>query len=219
MGQDGSAILIAFTCLSRDVVSTSGGEGLTLAHGSTPMAGTIELANSPTTLSSAHDEIFGPRTVLIAVAVLELLASLWDFLFGRMSILFRDPLELAEPGIGDVLAKLYLACHPLLALVALALAATGRIRRAVVVLGAIELVRWLKFMPSVMESGLRLDNIFDVQWTVAQIFLLPLIGALSITLALRNHRLKLATALTGIPSLYNLTGLTMSILWTLINGL
>jgi hypothetical protein len=75
------------------------------------MAGTIELATSPTTLSSAHDEIFGPRTVLIAVAVLELLASLRDFLFGRMSILFRDPLELAELGIGDVLAKLYLACH------------------------------------------------------------------------------------------------------------
>jgi hypothetical protein len=43
--------------------------------------------------------------------------------------------------------------------------------------------------------------------------------ALSITLAVRNHRLGLATALTGIPSLYNLTGLTVSTLWTLINGL
>ena len=163
--------------------------------------------------------MLGPRNILIVVAVFEFLAVLWDFLFGRMSILFRDPLEPAEPGIGDVLAKLYLGSHPLLALAALALAATGRIRRAVVVLGAIEMVRWVKFMPSVMESGLRLDNIFDVQWTAAQIFLLPLIGTLSITLAVRNHRLGLAAALTGIPSLYNLTGLTVSILWTLINGL
>jgi hypothetical protein len=170
-------------------------------------------------VAAVRGKKFGPRNILIAVAVLELLAVLWDFLFGRMSILFRDRWEPVEPGIADVLAKAYVACHPFLALAALALAATGRVRHAIVALGAVEMMRWLNYMPSVMQNGLRLDDGFDIQWTAAQIFVFPLIAACGIALAVRDERPGLATALISIPTLYNLTGFTVYTLWVLINGL
>ena len=163
--------------------------------------------------------MLGPRNILIVIAVLELLAVLWDLLFGRMSILFRDPLELPEPGVGDFLAKAYLACHPLLALAALALAAKGRVRHAIVALGAVEIMRWLTYMPSVAQNGLRLDDAFDIQWTAVQIFIFPLITAYAIAFAVRDQRARLATALIAVPTLYNQTGLTVYMLWTLISGL
>src|SRR5882672_2397657 len=111
-------------------------------------AGTIELATSSKAASvpAARGKILGRRNILIVVATLEFPFVLWDFLFGRMSILFRDPLGRAESGVGDVLTKAYVACHPLLAIAALAFAAKGRVRHAIVTLGAIETMRWLNFM-------------------------------------------------------------------------
>jgi hypothetical protein len=179
----------------------------------------IELATITKAAPALRGKMLGPRNILIVVAALELLAVLWDFLFGRMSILFRDPLEPAEPGMADVLAKAYVACHPLLALAALALAATGRVRHAIVALGAIVMMRWLNYMPSVVQNGLRLDDGFDVQWTAAQIFLFPLMAACGIALAVRDERPGLATALISVPTLYNLTGFTVYTLWVLIYGL
>ena len=74
-----------------------------------------------------------PRRVLIAVSVFELLFGLWSFpyLFNRASILFANPLDLPEPGLGNMAVKAYVASHPLLALTALAFAATGRVRYAI----------------------------------------------------------------------------------------
>jgi hypothetical protein len=160
----------------------------------------------------------GPRNILIAMAVLEFLTVLWNFLFGRMSILFRDPLEPAATGIGDFITKAYLACHPFLVLAAVALAATGRIRQAIVAFGAIEIMRWLNYMTSVARNGLRLEDGFAMQWTAAQIFLFPLIAACGIALALSGKRPGLASALISIPILYNLAGFTLFATRLLIDG-
>jgi hypothetical protein len=179
----------------------------------------IELATITKAAPAARGKMLGPRNILIVAAVFELLAVLWDFLFGRMSILFRDRLELADPGIGDVFARAYLAGHPLLALAALALAATGRLRHAVVALGGVEMMRWLNYVPWVVQNGLRLDDGLVIQWTAAQIFVFPLIAACGIALAVRGERMGLATALISVPTLYNLSGFTVFTLWVLINGL
>jgi hypothetical protein len=186
-----------------------------------PWAGTIELAISSKAASASalRRKMLGPRNILIVLAVFELLDVLWDFLFGRRSILFRDRWEPAEPGVADIFAKAYVICHPLLALAALALAAAGRLRHAIVALGALELMRWLNYIPSVVQNGLRLDDGYDIQWTAAQIFVFPVIAACGIALAVRDERPGLATALTGVPTLYNLAGLTVFTLWLLINGL
>ena len=152
-------------------------------------------------------------------AAFEFIFVLWDALFGRMSILFRDPLEPAGQGVDDVLAKAYFVCHPLLALAALALAARGRVRPAVVALGAVETMRWLKLMPTVLQNGLRLEDGLTVQWTVTQIFVFPLIAACGIAFAVRDEQPRLAATLIAVPTLYNLFGLAVYVLRNLINGL
>jgi hypothetical protein len=160
-----------------------------------------------------------PRNILLVAAVLELLSVLWDFLFGRLSILFRDPLQRVEPGVGGVLARVYDISHPVLALAALALAVTGRVRHAIVALGIIETVRWLSFMPSVARNGLRLEDGLAIQWTAVQIFVFPLIAACAIAFAVRDQRPRFAAALIAVPSLYNQSGLAVYTLSILINGL
>jgi hypothetical protein len=181
----------------------------------------IELAISTKAASAAAwcGKILGPRNILMAAAAFEFPFVLWDVLFGPMSILFRDPLERAEQGVGDVLAKVYFACHPLLALAAMVLAARGRVRHAIVALGAVEAMRWLKLMPSVLQNGLRLEDGWAIQWTVAQIFVFPLVAACGIAFAARDERPRLAAALIAVPTLYNLFGLTVYVLRNLINGL
>jgi hypothetical protein len=164
-------------------------------------------------------KIPGPRNILMVAAAIELIFVLWDVLFGPMSILFRDPLERAEQGVGDVLAKAYFACHPLLALAALALAARGRVRPAIVALGAVEAMRWLKLMPSVLQNGLRLEDGFAIQWTVAQIFVFPLIAACGIAFAVRDEQPRFAATLIAVPTLYNLFGFTVYVLRNLVIGL
>jgi hypothetical protein len=181
----------------------------------------IELAipTKAASVPAAREKMIGPRNILIVVAVFELLAVLWDFLLDRMSILFRDPLEPAESDIADVLTRAYVACHPLLVLAALAFAATGRVRHAIVALGVVEMMRWLNFMPWIVQNGLRLDDGLDIQWTAAQIFAFPLMAAGGIALAALDKRPGFATVLTGAATLYNLTGVTVYTLWVLINGL
>src|SRR5258707_10905184 len=154
--------------------------------------------------AALHGETRRCSKVLIAVAVFESLAGVWSFpyLFGRASILFANPLFLPEPGLGDAAVKVYVASHPLFALAALAFAVKGRVRHAIVVLGAVEMMRWLNFMTSVVSNGLRLNDGLSVQWTAAQIFIFPLLAACAIALATRARRLGLATAQVSIPTLY-----------------
>ena len=58
------------------------------------------------------------------------------------------------PGLGGAIIKAYIASHPVLALAALALATVGRLRYAIMALGALVLMNWLNFMPSVVRHGL-----------------------------------------------------------------
>lgn len=161
-----------------------------------------------------------PRKVLIADAMFELFAALWTlpFLFGRASILFRNPWE-PESGLGDVIVKAYVASHPLLALGALAWAAKGRVRHAIVALGAVVAMRWLNYTPSLLRYGLKFNDGFDLQWIAAQVFTFPLLSACAIVLAARGERLRLATALVSLPTLYNVLGFTVFAIWTIINGI
>src|SRR5258708_31766663 len=169
--------------------------------------------------SGRRGKMPGLRRALIGVAVSELLAGLWRLpvLFGRASILFADPFD-PEPGLGDVFVKVYVASHPLLALVALAFAAKGRARHAIVALGTAEVMRWLNLMPGVVQYGLPFDDRLDVRWTATQIFIFPLMAVCGLTLAARNERPGLATLLVGMPTLYRLFGLTGFGFIALMNG-
>ena len=90
---------------------------------------------------------------------------------------------------------------PLLALAALALATVGRLRYAIMALGALVLMNWLNYMPSVVRHGLDFGGLSAFE-TPVQIIAFPLMGACAIALAARRQRLGLATLLVSIPTLY-----------------
>src|SRR5580704_16257633 len=98
-----------------------------------------ELRKFNKSVPDRREVLLRPRNILIVIAGFELVTVLLEFLSGRMSMLFREPLEPAGQWIDDVLTKTYFACHPLLTVAALALAVAGRVRHAIVALGAVEL--------------------------------------------------------------------------------
>ena len=140
--------------------------------------------------------LLGLYLLLIIVAAIEAFEGL-----SHAPMLFGDMSEIPGPGLGGAIIKAYVASHPLLALAALALATAGRLRYAIMALGALVLMNWLNDMPSVVRHGLDFKGLSAFE-TPMQIIAFPLMGACAIALAARSQRLGLATLLVGIPTLY-----------------
>ncbi|MBR1269283.1 hypothetical protein JQ629_17345 [Bradyrhizobium sp. AUGA SZCCT0222] len=141
----------------------------------------------------------GLRIALCAVSLLEL--------FNGMSsapALLDDMSQIPGPGIGGAIVKLHLAVHPVLALSALLFAAIGYVRHAVMALGAVMLMTWLSYMPSVIRHGLAFKGPYAALETSVQIILFPLMAAFAIACSARDERLGAATALVSTPTLLNL---------------
>jgi len=136
--------------------------------------------------------LLGLRILLVMVALIELIYS-----HVGASMLFGDMTVFPGPGLRGALIKLHMATHPVLALAALIFAAIGYVRYAVVALGAVVLMTWLSYMPSVVLHGMGGTG---VALTPAQIMVFPLMGACAIALAARNQWPWLAAALVSIPT-------------------
>lgn len=143
----------------------------------------------------------GLRTVLIIAALLEAFDGL-----SSVSILFGDMSEIPGPGFGGFLIKAHIATHPVLALAALLFAIIGRVRHAIIALGAVVIMTWLNYMPSVVLHGFGFDNAYSTLHGTAQIIAFPLMAACAIAYAARNQRLGIATALVSLPTLFHLFG-------------
>jgi hypothetical protein len=154
----------------------------------------------------------GLRILLVVVAGLELFESLIG-----APMLFDDMSSFPGPGIGGAIIKLHLAVHPVLALAALILAAIGYVRHAIITIGAVVLVTWLSYMPSVAQHGLDFSGTGLYQ-SPAQIFAFPLMAACAIALAARSERLWLAAALAGIPSFLGVIGMVTFAIGVAIYG-
>jgi hypothetical protein len=156
--------------------------------------------NSTTTLPDAASvpvrapRLLGFYLVLIIVAAIEAFEGL-----SRAPMLFGDMSEIPGPGVGGAIIKAYIASHPL---AALGLATAGRLRYAIMALGALVLMNWLNYMPSVVRQGLDFGGLSALQ-TPVQIVAFPLMGACAIVLAARKERLGLATMLVSIPTLFD----------------
>jgi len=142
--------------------------------------------------------LLGLYLLLIIVAAIEAFDGL-----SHAPMLFGDMSTIPGPGVGSAIIKAYVASHPLLALAALAFATVGRLRYAIMALGALVLMNWLNYMPSVVLHGLDFDGASAFQ-TLLQIIAFPLMGACAIALAARGQRLGLATMLVSVPTLFNL---------------
>jgi hypothetical protein len=141
--------------------------------------------------------LLGLYLLLIIVTAIEAFDGL-----SNVPMLFGDMSKIPGPGLGGAIIKAYVASHPVLALAALAFATVGRLRYAIMALGALVLMNWLNYMPSVVEHGLDFGGLSAFQ-TPLQIIAFPLMGACAIALAARGERLGLAAMLVGLPTLFN----------------
>ena len=139
----------------------------------------------------------GLRVVLILMAALEAYDGL-----SSVFILFGDMSEIPGPGFGGFLIKAHIASHPVLALAAILFAVIGRVRYAIIALGAVVIMTWLNYMPSVVRHGFGFDNAYSTLQGAAQIIAFPLMAACAIAYAARDQRLGIATALVSIPTFW-----------------
>src|SRR2546425_9086668 len=102
--------------------------------------------------------LLGLYLLLIIIAAIEAFDGV-----SHAPILFGDMSEIPGPGLGGAIIKAYIAVHPLLALAALAFATIGRLRYAVMALGALVLMNWLNYMPSVVLHGLDFGGVSAFQ--------------------------------------------------------
>jgi len=156
---------------------------------------------SATTLNSEAPlrapRLLGLYLLLIIIAAIESFDGL-----SNASMLFGDTSQIPGSGVGGAIIKAYIASHPVLALAALGFATIGRLRYAIIALGALVLMTWLNFMPSVVRHGLDFNGISAFE-TPVRIIAFPLMGACAVALAARNQRLGLAAMLVSIPTLYS----------------
>jgi len=159
--------------------------------------------NSVTTLPDAATvpvrapRLLGLYLLLIIIAAIEAFDAL-----SHVPALFGDMTEIPGPGLGGAIIKAYVVSHPLLALAALAFATVGRLRYAIMALGALVLMNWLNYIPSVVRHGLDFGGLSAFQ-TPVQIIAFPLMGACAIALAACKERLGLAALLVSIPTLFD----------------
>ncbi|MFG3591678.1 hypothetical protein [Bradyrhizobium sp. RDI18] len=160
--------------------------------------------NSATTVPDAASvpirppRLLGLYLLLIIVAAIEAFDGL-----SHAPVLFGDMSQIPGPGVGGAIIKTYIASHPVLALAALGFATIGRLRYAILALGALVLMTWLNFMPSVVQHGLDFRGVSAFE-TPVRIIAFPLMAACAIALAARGERLGLATMLVSIPTLYGM---------------
>ena len=158
--------------------------------------------NSATTVPDAASVPIRPPRLLGLYLLLIIIAAIEAFDgLSHAPMLFGDMPDIPGLGIGGAIIKAYIASHPLLALAALGFATVGRLRYAIMALGALVLMTWLNFMPSVARHGLDFRGVSAFE-TPVRIIAFPLMAACAIALAARGQRLGLATLLVSIPTLY-----------------
>jgi hypothetical protein len=166
-----------------------------------------------TNLSPPAPRHLGLRTVLFIAALFEAYQALPD-----VPMLFGDMSEIPGPGFGGFLIKAYMATHAPLALAALVFAAIGNVRYAIIALGAVVIMTWLNWMPSVVRHGLKFGSLYSSVEETAQIIGFPLMAACGIAYAARNRRLGIATALVSLPTFWFWLGVIAFAIGVSIHG-
>jgi hypothetical protein len=155
----------------------------------------------------------GLRIVLFIAALFEAYDG-----FSSVFILFGDMSEIPGPGFGGFLIKAHIATQPVLALTALLFAVIWRVRYAIIALGAVVIMTWLNYMPSVVRHGFGFTDAYSTLQGTAQIIAFPLMAACAVAYAARDQRLGIATAMVSIPSFFNLFGVVAFVISVAIYG-
>jgi hypothetical protein len=136
------------------------------------------------------------RILLVLLATILTIGALEQFPALRDYIPLRTLGLFAAPQLSELKNPLM----PLLTGVALLLAITGRVRYAIVALGAVMLLGWANEFPSITIRGNPFASGYVALALLAQIFLFPVIAVAAIWLALRDRLLGLAFAFVAAPT-------------------
>jgi hypothetical protein len=143
------------------------------------------------------------RTLLVAAAALEFLGGVRD-----LPVLFGNLSEVPGPGLGGAIILAKIALQPILGLIALVCAWTGRLRESLLAMAAIVLMTWLSFLPSVALHGLDFKgkNAFINSHIFLQVVLAPFLAAIVAAMAIRNRFTPMAVLLAIVPTLAGVLG-------------
>jgi hypothetical protein len=169
------------------------------------------LTPTATLTASPPGSRIGLRIFLIVVAGIETLFGVTEF-SGAFD-LHNAPLSL-----GQFLINAKLAIHPFFAIAALVLAASGRLRGAIMVLGAYILAAW----PAEVETIPR----FGIEWSLSPIGLslfadqavFPPLAIAAIILARRDRHLWLGALFVALPPANLLLGITIFTIAVILYG-
>jgi len=137
------------------------------------------------------------RLVLIVFTLVDTLAGLVDL----PNILPDDGHDTSPLTLTQIATGMRLALTPLIAGAALYFAIAGRIRRAIVAMGALLLIWWLSILPSVAIDGLEISGNVAGFTLALHRFVYPLLAVAAIVLAVKNRQLGLAALFVCIPAI------------------
>jgi FAD/FMN-containing dehydrogenase len=161
----------------------------------------------------AATRLIGLRVVLILAALFEAFDG-----YATFSATIGDPSHRGALGLAGVLTTAQIASHPFLAAAALGFALIGRVRDAIIAMGAILAMNWLSEMPSVVLHGFELNDPTNGPLVLSHIVAYPLMAACAIALARRGEWLGIATTLIALPTLFTWVGVTAFAIAVSIHG-
>jgi hypothetical protein len=161
----------------------------------------------------AATRLIGLRVVLILAALFEAFDG-----YSTFAVTIGDPAHRGAQGLAGMLTTAQIASHPFLAAATLVFALIGRVRDAIIAMGAILAMNWLSEMPSVVLHGFELSDPANALLVLSHIVAYPLMAACAIALARRGDRLGVATTLVALPTLFAWAGITAFAIAVSIHG-
>ena len=161
------------------------------------------MTTSETTIAAAPVRHPWLRIALAIIAAYELADALFAF-----PVIFADyQPETALLRFAQTLSSIKLALAPLVTAAALAFAAMGRLRHAIIAMATLALLTWgLENVWAIPIDGLELDFTLGGLAVVLKIFVFPAAAIAAIVLALKDRRLAWACALVALPTVVKWIG-------------
>jgi hypothetical protein len=167
------------------------------------------MQSSPSQAIHKMQEDFWLHCLLIVVALLEGVKAILDLplIIDRPNLLYGPWGVMPATWTGIILAKLNVISHPLLVIAALMFPLSGKLREALIALGAITVVSWLSILPVMLQDEMTLRGFWTgwwaIQWSIAQVFVFPALAGIAIALAVLTSRTMLSAVLIAIPTAYD----------------
>lgn len=156
-----------------------------------------------TDTTTGHVVVSNSRILRFAVGLIALI----ELGFSSPALpLLIEPGALTAQGLPGymILGNIFLT--PALALLALVFAVLGRLRNAVIAMGALVLAGWVNTAMAATTYGLGFDEAtaLDNATTIFQTFVAPLLATAAIILVSLRHHIALSVILVSLPTFVNM---------------